>query len=495
MVHLRKQAVLFFKMSQVQLKKDLGFPLVFPVPLNNISSTIFILPDIEHTVFMDFIERFKEALKVPTWWPASACPGDASAEAPLRRFQEMLAEHYPAFHQTAQRHIVSPYAALYRWQGTSGGADNAVLFLAHYDVVPVEAEKWTVDPFGAEQKDGFIYGRGSLDMKSILVSIMEAAETLCTQGFTPRRDIWFAFGGDEERCGTLGAMEAAKWFARRRQRFDWILDEGTPIAKDQIQGIEAPLALVSVEEKGFLSLDLTVSQKPGHASRPPMVQAAAVLARALCRIAKKPFPYKLTPIVEQFFKEASAFMPPPASFVMRHARALGPLFFITAAASPTIASMLRTTVAMTQLAGSAADNVLPSEARAVINLRLLRPWTVEKAIDFITKAVNDERVKVSVHGLGSGPVPANPRYAQCGGWSAIAAALGAVWPGVPLLPFLMVATTDSRHYRELSANIFRFNPHILTPPEMSGVHGHDERISIENLHNGLQFYIKLMEAL
>ena len=443
---------------------------------------------------MDFIERFKEALKVPTWWPASAAPGDDAAEAPLCRFQEMLVEHYPAFHQTAERRILSPYAALYRWQGTSGG-DSAVLFLAHYDVVPVEAEKWTVDPFGAEQKDGFIYGRGSLDMKSILVSIMEAAEQLCAQGFKPRQDIWFAFGGDEERCGTLGAMEAAKWFARHGLRFDWILDEGTPVAKNQMPGIDVPLALVSVEEKGFLSLDLTVSQKPGHASRPPMTQAAAVLARALCRIDKKPFPFKLTGTVEQFFKKAAAFMPGAAGFVMRHARALGPLFFTTAASSPTIASMLRTTVAMTQLAGSAADNVLPSEVRAVINLRLLWPWTVEKAIEFITKVINDERVRVSVHGLGSGPVPANPHYAQCGLWSAIEPALEKVWPGVPLLPFLMVATTDSRHYRELSANIFRFNPHTLTPGEMSGVHGHDERISIENLHKGLQFYITLMEAL
>jgi carboxypeptidase PM20D1 len=454
---------------------------------------VFIIRYIQHTIYMDFIERFCEALKIPTFWPPAAEKGNAGAEAPLCRFQELLVEQFPAFHQRAERHVLSPYAALYRWPGAESG--NAVLFLAHYDVVPAETEKWTVKPFGAERRDGFIYGRGSLDMKGILISIMEAAERLCIQGFIPRHDIWFAFGGDEERCGIFGAMEAAKWFTAQGRKFAWILDEGTPIAENQIKGIDTPLALVSIEEKGFLSLDLTVRQEPGHASRPPRVQAAAVLARALCRLDKRPFPFKLVPTVQRFFKEAAPFMPGVQGFVMRHARVLGPLFFAAAGSNPTIASMLRTTVAMTQLAGSAADNVLPSEARAVINLRLLQPWTVEKAIAFVKKAIGDERVRVTVYGLGTGPVPAGGDCGAGGGWERIQAALAAAWPGAPVLPFLMVATTDSRHYKELSGSIFRFSPHALSPAEMNGIHGHDERISEENLERGLQFYTKLMESL
>jgi carboxypeptidase PM20D1 len=444
---------------------------------------------------MDFIEKFREALKIPTWWSPGAQVGNTAAEASLLRFQGFLAEYFPAFHRAAERWVLSPYSVVYHWPcaGTSGDS-GSVLFLAHYDVVPAETEKWSVDPFGAEMKDGFIYGRGSLDMKNTLISIMEAAEALCAEGWKPKRDIWFAFGGDEERTGILGAMETVKWFQERGQRFDWILDEGTPIAVNQIKGVGSPIALISVEEKGYLSLSLTVKQDPGHASQPPKVQAAAVLARALCRIAKKPFPYRLSPTVEVFFRQISPFMPGIQGFVMRHARILGPLFFKVAAATPVIASMLRTTIAMTQLGGSAADNVLPSEVRAVINLRLLWPWTVETATVFIKKAINDGRVDVTTYGLGTDPVPSRGEY-QRKGWPELQAAVAEAWPGVPLLPFIMIATTDSRHYQNLSDCIFRFSPYKLEPKDLRGIHGHDERVSVENLRQGLVFYSQLLKSL
>jgi carboxypeptidase PM20D1 len=451
---------------------------------------------------MEFMEKFREALKIPTWWPPEAQDGDKAAEAPLLRFQDFLTENFPAFHKTAERWVLSPYAVVYHWpcfdksvgKATDCTNTDSVLFLAHYDVVPAETEKWSVDPFGAEVKDNFIYSRGSLDMKSILVSLMEAAENLAAEGWQPKRDIWFAFGGDEERTGVLGAMETARWFEKRGQRFDWIFDEGTPVGEKQIKGIDTPLALVSIEEKGYLSLSLTVAQAPGHASRPPKIQAAAVLGRALCRIAKRPFPFKLSETVETFFKQIAPLMPGIQGFVMRHARAFGPLFFKLAAGNPTIESMLRTTVAMTRLEGSAADNVMPSGVSAVINLRLLPPWTVETAVAFIKKAISDERVQVSVYGLGTDPVAASSDYRR-DGWPQIQNALEAAWPGVPLLPFIMVATTDSRHYQKLSSRIFRFNPYKLDPQELNGIHGHDERISAENLRQGLIFYSTLLRSL
>jgi carboxypeptidase PM20D1 len=366
--------------------------------------------------------------------------------------------------------------------------------MSHYDVVPAEAEKWSVDPFGAEIKDGYMYGRGSLDIKCLLIGIMEAAEILYAQGWKPKRDIWFAFGGDEERNGILGAMEIVKWFKGRGQRFDWALDEGTPIAVNQIKGVNSPIALVSIEEKGFLSLKLTAKQRPGHASQPPKVQAAAVLARALCRINKKPFPFRLSSTVEMFFRQISVFIPGVQGFVMRHARALGKLFFKLAATTPTITSMLRTTVAMTQLEGSAADNVMPSEVHAVINLRLLWPWTIETATAYIRKAINDKRVAVSTYGLGSNPVPPSGEY-QRKGWAEFQSAMTEAWPGIPLLPFIMVAATDSRHYQSVCDCLFRFDPYKLDPKELSTIHGHDERISIENLRQILVFYTQLFKSL
>ncbi|MCL2181429.1 MAG: M20/M25/M40 family metallo-hydrolase [Treponema sp.] len=444
---------------------------------------------------MDFLEKFRESLKIPTWWPPEADEGDEQAEAPLLRFQEFLARSFPEFHKAAERWVLSPYSVIYHLPGTNPkSSKSTALFLAHYDVVPAETEKWSVDPFGAELKDGFIYSRGSIDMKQMLIGIMEAAENLCTSGWKPEKDIWFAFGGDEERNGVLGAVRTVKWFNEKGIKFDWIIDEGTPIAEKQIKGIDTPLALVSIEEKGYVSFNITVEQEPGHASRPPDTQAAAVLGEALRKIAKKPFPFMLGKTVEAFFKSASRYMPGIQGFVMRHARALGTLFFKLAATNPTMKSMLRNTVAMTQLFGSAADNVMPSEVRAVINLRLLWPWTVEKAAAFIEKAINDKRVKLSVYGLGTDPVPAGKDYMRYG-WPEIESAVKEAWPDIPVMPFIMIATTDSRHYQELAKCIFRFSPYKLDPKEMSLVHAHDERISQENLLKGLKFYTGLMRSL
>ena len=472
-----------------------------------------------------YLDRFRTAVRIKTDWPAEARAGDKQAEAPLLRFQGFLAESYPAFNKAAERFVLSPYSVVYHWPAkqalgkpdsrqlaaekpasgepsvkdavTMGQAGAPVLFLAHYDVVPVEREKWTHDPFDAEENDGFIYGRGTLDMKSILISALEAVESLCAQGFKPKRDVWFSFGGDEERTGTLGAQEAAKWFEKKGIRFGWILDEGTMIGEDQIKGVDTPLALVSIEEKGYLSLSLTVRQAPGHASRPPKTQAAAILGRALDNIGKHNFPFALTPTVEGFFSGLAPYAKGVQSWAMKHARLLGALFFNIAGAEPTVASLLRTTVAITQLSGSSADNVMPSEVRAVINLRLLPPWTVEEAIGFIKKAIGDERVEVAVHGLGTEPVPCKPEYArkQGAGWEEMRQALEEAFPGVPILPFLMTATTDSRHYQKLADGIFRFSPQRLNPQELSLIHGHDERISIENLESMRKFYAALFALL
>jgi carboxypeptidase PM20D1 len=158
---------------------------------------------------------------------------------------------------------------------------------------------------------------------------------------------------------------------------------------------------------------------------------------------------------------------------------------------------------MTMLEGSAADNVMPSAAKAVLNLRLLPPWTVETVLARIRETVNDNRVSVTVHGLATDPVAAVPGQEQVpvsgnggsAGWNSILGAVETVFPGAPVLPFLMTATTDSRHYKKLAGPIYRFNPQVLVPEELSRIHGHDERISLANLENCRRFYSTLLELL
>ncbi|MDR2901281.1 MAG: M20/M25/M40 family metallo-hydrolase [Treponema sp.] len=444
---------------------------------------------------MEKIERFRRSIQIDTSWPKDAPFGDAAAEAPLRNFQEFLLSSYPTFSKNAEHWILSPYAMIFRWAGSS--AEKPILFTAHYDVVPVEEEKWTTDPFGAEQKEGYIYGRGTLDMKSILVSLMEAAEEAAARGFTPKQDIYFAFGGDEERAGIYGAIEMRKWFKDKSIHFSWVFDEGTMVTLKQIAWIDKPLALLSIEEKGFMSVELSVDQAPGHASRPPNEQAVVTLAQALLRVSKAPFPFRLTPTVEAFFNKLGALSSGPIGFFLRHARFFAPLLFAVMGKNSTMASLLHTTLAMTQLEGSKADNVMPSTVKAVFNLRLLDPWTVESAMEYLRKTIKDDRVKIRLSNLSTNPVPANPEHAkgEGPGYRIVKDAINKTFPDVPVLPFLMVATTDSRHYKDISDGIFRFCPQVLPPEELALVHGHDERISIENLHNAQRFYANLIGAL
>jgi carboxypeptidase PM20D1 len=445
---------------------------------------------------MALIERFREAITIKTDWPAGARTGDKEAEAPLLRFQEFLVRAYPLFHKIAERRAPDPYAVIYRWPGRRPRG-KPPLFLAHYDVVPAEAEYWDAEPFDAEPRNGYIYGRGTLDMKNSLIALMEAAETLCAEGFRPQEDIWFAFGGDEERAGVLGARRSAAWFEEQGIHFDWILDEGPVIGDGHIEGVKGPVAFFGIEEKGFLSLELTVRQQPGHASRPPRVQAAAVLAKALTRLSKRPFPRRLTPTVESFLRRLAPLVPGFRGWAFKNSRLLGPLFFPFCEKNPLFAAMLRTTVAMTQLEGSAADNVLPSAVRAVVNLRLLPPWNVETAFAFVRKAIGDRRVEVTVYGLGTDAVAASDEQIRLAGpgCADLRVALEAVESGCPVLPFLMTATTDSRHYRKICGAIFRFSPFRLNPRELAAIHGHNERVSPENLDRAAHFYHALLSRI
>ncbi|MDR1444294.1 MAG: M20/M25/M40 family metallo-hydrolase [Treponema sp.] len=485
------------------------------------------------------IERFRRAIRIRTDWPENVRGDNPSAEAleaaegPLRAFQDFLDKAYPCFSRVAERRVLSPYSLVYRWPGGASSEDSGgkegqktadapepegVLILAHYDVVPVEADKWSTDPFGAEVKEGFMYGRGTQDMKGSLIAVMEAAEELVIRGFRPRQDIWFAFGGDEERSGLQGARNTAAWFAGsgrsqgcgQGRRFSWVLDEGSSVTINQIRGISTPLALFGIEEKGFLSLELAVDQKPGHSSRPPRVQAAVLLARALLRISRRPFPARLSPVVAALFsllagvrsrERGGALRPRAVAFRTRLLNILAPLaapiLTFTFRRDPQFLALLHTTVAMTQLEGSAADNVMPSRVRAVINLRLLAPWTVDDAINYITWAVGDERVKLRILGSAFPPVPACPEHGRMAGpgWDTMTKAAAAVFPDAIPLPFIMTAATDSRHYRDLAGGIFRFSPMRLSPADMSSVHGHDERISLENFFLAIRFYTALFELL
>jgi len=219
-------------------------------------------------------------------------------------FRALLDERYPSVAAKCEKHRVGPSGVIYHWKGKS--SRNPWILMAHYDVVPVEEAMWTENPFEAVVKDGEIWGRGTLDTKSTLMGVMEAAETLIGQDYEPRNDIYLAFGGDEEVNG-ISALMMSEWFEARKIS-PTVLDEGGAIVNDVFPGVGSPVAAIGTGEKGIANILFTLEGKGGHASTPPPHTPVGVLAKAIAAVERKPFKAVMVQPVRELF-DGSAVMP------------------------------------------------------------------------------------------------------------------------------------------------------------------------------------------
>jgi carboxypeptidase PM20D1 len=215
----------------------------------------------------DAIRHFQQAIAFRTISNADPALFDS---AQFLGFHKFLETAYPNVHSKFTREKVAGYSLLYKWEGRNPDL-NPIILMAHQDVVPIEeATKgiWTVDPFGGEVKENFIWGRGTADDKINLVSMLESSEKLLNENFRPERTIYFSFGHDEE-LGGRGAKAIASLLKSRNIKADLVLDEGTYITREKVPGMTRPVALIGTSEKGFLSVELTVEIKGGHSRFPP----------------------------------------------------------------------------------------------------------------------------------------------------------------------------------------------------------------------------------
>jgi carboxypeptidase PM20D1 len=199
---------------------------------------------------------------------------DPEAFAQLHR---LLEQTYPLVHQHLRRELVGGYSLLYTWEGTRPELEP-VMVMAHQDVVsadPASLEQWTHPPFAGDIADGFIWGRGTLDIKNQLIGIMEAAELLLARGWRPERTILFGLGHDEETGGVNGCKVMGQLLKERGVHLAGIVDEGGGIFEGLAAGVRGPVALVGTSEKGYLTAEITVQGQPGHSSTPRPKQPSA----------------------------------------------------------------------------------------------------------------------------------------------------------------------------------------------------------------------------
>jgi carboxypeptidase PM20D1 len=436
--------------------------------------------------------RLGKAIAIRTITPLPDAPGSDPGYAAFEDFVGFLREQFPLAASRLQWERIGPLALLITWKGT--GADAPLVLYAHCDVVPSGVEAaWSHLPFSGIVADGYVWGRGSLDDKGSLLAVMESVEALLEQGFVPARTVNLAFGGDEELNGVRGAAMIAAELMRRGVRPYCLIDEGSVIADGALSMVKRPLALVGIAEKGFANARLTVTGVAGHSAMPGRGTAAGALGAALAALERRPFPLRLTPTVRRFFHALAPHVRPVMGAALRLIGPLWPVLKWVLAADPSTDSLLRTTQAVTMLRAGERPNVLPGEASAIVNLRILPGESTATALQRIRRVAEPHvrrpfalRVEFPEGAEASEPVPELGFDQPL--WSALRDCIAEAAPEAAAVPFLVVMATDSRKFAAVADSIVRFMPAVLKPSDIALIHGVDERISLENYGRMIMFY-------
>ena len=410
----------------------------------------------------------------------------------FERLHAFLAKSFPAVHTQLTKEVIGGQSLFYAWKGQDSGL-KPILLMAHLDVVPVDPtteKSWTYPPLSGRMADGYLWGRGTMDDKAGVVGILEAVEYLLTNGFKPRRTIYLAFGHDEEIGGSNGAAKIAELLRARGVELDFVLDEGGNIVEGIIPRVSVPVALIGVAEKGYVSLELTVEAPGGHASTPPPQTAIGTLSRAIDKLERSPFPSRLTEPVRKMLEFIGPEMTWHKRIILANLWLFGPLVRREFARSPMTDATIRTTQAATIFETGVKENVLPAKARAVVNARILPGDTIAQVIDHARKAVDDSRVKIAPLAIRVEPSPVADTESP--GFKLIHRTIREVAPEVLVAPSLLVAATDSRHYANLSRNIFRFLPITIRAEDARRFHGIDERIAVKDYERCVRFFVQLI---
>lgn len=404
-------------------------------------------------------------------------------------FQRFLFQTYPLIFSKLAIERVNQFGLILHWKGKSAQA-NPIILMAHQDVVPAEEatlNKWSEAPFSGTIKNGMVYGRGAIDDKGSLIAIFESTELLLKQGFTPKTDIYFVLGHDEEVSGLKGAKQMAQLFKNRKIKPAFVLDEGGIITERKVPGLKKTAAVIGIAEKGYQTLLLKINIPGGHSSMPEQETAIDEMTMAVVKLKQNPFPVKFSATVLHFLDYVGPEMP----FISRMAMANKDLFsFIiasnyskTAAGNATI----RTSTATTIFKAGLKENLIPGAAEITVNFRTLPGTTQNDVITHVKKVIGNNRIQIIPKGKGNEPKQvANIEDAS---FIYLQKTISAFKKGIVVAPYLALGASDARYFGALTPQVFRFTP--FTDPE--GFHGVNERIPVKDFKKGISFYYNLMK--
>jgi acetylornithine deacetylase/succinyl-diaminopimelate desuccinylase-like protein len=368
------------------------------------------------------------------------------------------------------------------------GKKKPVLLLNHMDVVPVERERWSVDPFAGIIQDGYLYGRGALDDKSMGIVEMMALLILKREKVPLERDVLFLATADEETGGGWGVEWAVENIPFLREA-EYALNEGGYVILNE--GGVADRYEISSGQKVLFQLLLKAQGTSGHGSMPRPDNPNVKLVQALERVTKWETPYKLLPMVKEYFLKMAPKQPPDErKFFEDVERGLkDPAFSKRLTSNPIYNAMIRDTISLTILQGGSKVNVIPSESTATLDCRLIPGSSNEDFLEEIKKRLGDE-IEVEVISE-SRSLPPSPFDTDL--FRAIQRFAAENDSGCPVAPHLLPGATDSRLLREKGIITYDFCPFRLTEKELMIIHGNDERIALENMRFGMKMLVDIVK--
>jgi len=376
------------------------------------------------------------------------------------------------------------------WARLKGGSQPALLLLSHMDVVPADPRFWSVDPFAATVKDGYIWGRGTLDTKSLGIVELEAFLALHRANVPLDRDVVFMATADEEAGAAYGAGWVVEHHPEAFQGVGFVLNEGGGGSVDagrQEFGIE-------VTQKVPYWFKLTSTGTPRHGSAPPVASAVNRLVRALYRLQTYEFAPRIIPAVDTYFKGIATTAPPQwkdAFLDMAKTVKDRDALLRLQTEYPGLAALTRNTCSITMLSGSPKVNVIPPEASAELDCRLLPDQDVPAFKRELNDALNEPGITIEQL-LGFTPAVSSTDNAL---YRAIAAVTKAHYPDAAIVPSVSTGFTDSHFFRDRGIASYGYAPFLIPQADESGVHGNNERISIENVRTGTQMLYEIVKAM
>ena len=434
-------------------------------------------------------QKYTDALRRMIRIDTVSDPENRSPQANFDAFRDLLRELFPHVFEACSVQGFDG-SLLLRWKSEGSGA-LPVLFMNHQDVVPAVAEGWQHAPFSGDIADGKLWGRGTLDDKGGLWAMLQAADELIAEGFTPARDIWFESGCDEEVRGH-GAEAISRWLSENGVRFEMVFDEGGDVVRDPISGAKGCFAMIGVGEKSVVNLKFTARSDGGHASTPGRNTPLVRLGRFMSYVDRNQvFDAALSPAISEMLARLGPYMGRAGRLLEKADKLRKPVEILNPKLSGTIGALLSTTIAFTQAGGGEAINSIPREVWVKADMRCSHHQGQEDSIAKIAKVAKRYGVETEVL---EKEVPSGLADHTGKAFRLVEEAVRAAIPGVDAcVPYIMTGASDSRYFDRVCSQCIRFLPFSIDAAQMDSIHGVDEWVALDTLTPAVDYYRYLMQ--